>query len=78
MEIIRNVINKLQSLSWIKDWIEDCTLSSARDSAKFEITDAKLHVLIFTLSTKGIVNLAKQLDKGFKRSIGTIIKQCLQ
>ena len=26
------------------NWIEDCILSSAGDSAKFEITDAKLHV----------------------------------
>ena len=32
--------------------IENCILSSAGDSAKFEITDAKLHVLIVTLSTR--------------------------
>ena len=31
-------------LNWIKEYI----LSSAGDSAKFEITDAKLHVLIHT------------------------------
>ena len=47
-------------------WIEDCILSRAGDSAKFKITDAKLHV---TLCTKGNVNLAKQLSDGFKRSI---------
>ena len=44
-------------------WIEDCILSSAGNSAKFEITDAKLHVPIVTLSTKGSANLKKQLSK---------------
>ena len=33
------------------NWIEDCILSSAADSAKFKIMDAKLHVPIVTLST---------------------------
>ena len=51
------------------NWIEDCILSSAGDSAKFEITDAKLLVLIVTLSTKDSVNLTKQLSEGFKRSV---------
>ena len=50
-------------------WIEDCILSSAGNSAKFEITDAKLHVPIVTLSTKDSANLTKQLSKGFKRSV---------
>ena len=45
------------------NWIEDCILSSAGDSAKFEITDAKLHVPIVTLSTKNSVNLTKQLSE---------------
>ena len=40
-------------------WIEDCILSSAGNSAKFEITDAKLHVPIVTLSTKDSANLIK-------------------
>ena len=44
-------------------------MSSAGDSAKFEITDAKLHVPIVTLSTKDSVNLTKQLSEGFKRSV---------
>ena len=39
------------------NWIEDCILSSAGDSAKFEITDAKLHVPIVTLSIKDSENL---------------------
>ena len=42
------------------NWIEDCILSSAGNSAKFEITDAKLHVPIVTLSTKDSANLTKQ------------------
>ena len=51
------------------NWIEDCILSSAGNSAKFEITDAKLHVPIVTSSTKGSANLTKQLNEGFKRSV---------
>ena len=38
-------------------------------TAKFAITDTKLHVLIVTLSTKDRANLAKQLSEGFKRSV---------
>ena len=34
------------------NWIEVCILSSAGNTAKFAITDAKLHVPIVTLSTK--------------------------
>ena len=51
------------------NWIEDCILSSAGNSAKFEITDAKSHIPIVTLSTKDSVNLTKQLSEGFKRSV---------
>ena len=50
-------------------WIEDCIFSSAGDSAKFKIRDAKLHVPIVALSTKDNVNLKKQLSNRFKRSI---------
>ena len=50
------------------NWIEDCILSSTRNSAKFAITDAKLHVPIVTLSTKDTANLTKQLSEGFKKS----------
>ena len=49
--------------------IEDYILSSARNSAKFKITDAKLHVPIVPLSTKDNINLTKQLSEGFKRSL---------
>ena len=46
------------------NWIEDCILSRAGNSAKL-IADAKLHVQIVT---KDKVNLTKQLSSGFKRS----------
>ena len=48
------------------NWIEDCVLSSAGNTGKFAITDTKLHVPIVTLSTK---DSAKQLNKGFKKSV---------
>ena len=51
------------------EWIEECILSSTWDSAKFKITDAKLHVPIVYLSTKDNVNLTKHLSDGFKRSV---------
>ena len=51
------------------NWIEDCILSSTKNTAKFAITDAKLHVPIVTLSTKDSTNLVKQLNEGFKRSV---------
>ena len=44
-------------------------MSSAGNSAKFEITDAKLHVPMVTLSTKNSVNLTKQLTEEFERSV---------
>ena len=51
------------------NWIENCILSSARDTAKFGITDIKLQVSIVTLSIKDSTNLAKQLKEGFKRIV---------
>ena len=44
-------------------------MPSAENSEKCEVTDAKLHVPIATLSTKDSVNLTKQLREGFKRSV---------
>ena len=61
------------------NWIADCILSSAVNSAKFETADAKLHVPIVTLPSKDSVNLTKQLVKDLKdMSIRSVIKQCLQ
>ena len=51
------------------NWIENCILSSAGDTATFAITDTKLHVPIVTLYTKDGENLAKQLSEGFKRPV---------
>ena len=51
------------------NWTEDCILSSAGNSAKCKITDAKLDVPIITLFTKDHVNLTKQLSDGFKRPV---------
>ena len=51
------------------NWIEECVLSSAGNTAKFAITDAKLHVPIVTFSPKDSVNLTKQLNEGFERSV---------
>ena len=52
-------------------WTKDCVLSSAdNDNATaFKITSTKLFVPIVTLSTKDNVNLTKQLNEGFKRSV---------
>ena len=43
-------------------WTEDYSLPSTENSAKFQITDPKLHDAnyIVTLSTKGNENLRKQ------------------
>ena len=51
------------------NWIEDCILYNDGDSAKFKITDVKLHVSIVTLPTKDKVNLTRHLSHGFKRSV---------
>ena len=50
------------------NWMGGCILSSAGNSAKFKITDARLHIPIVTLSIKYNVNLTKQLSSGFKKS----------
>ena len=51
------------------NWIEDCILSSAGNSPKVAIRDAKLHVPIVTLSTKDSAYLTRQLNEEFKRSV---------
>ena len=56
------------------NWIERCLLTVA-NTAIFEITDAKLYVLIVTLSVEDNGKLSKLLSKGFKRTnIGTNIR----
>ena len=60
-------------------WIKECVLTTAEigadanttgaNSATFKITDAKLYVPVFTLSTEDSVKLSEQLDEGFKRPV---------
>ena len=49
-------------------WTKDCVMSIVTDTA-FKRTSTKLYVPIVTLSTKDNVNLTKQLNEGFKRSV---------
>ena len=51
------------------NWTKDCVMSSVAGATTFKITSTKMYVPIVTLSTKDNVNLAKQLNKGFKRSV---------
>ena len=44
------------------NWIENCILSRDGGTAKFKVTDVKLHVPIVTLSTKDNVNLKKTIQ----------------
>ena len=43
--------------------------SAPGTAATFEITDAKLYLLLNTLSTKDNVKLAKKISDGFKCSV---------
>ena len=65
----RSIKTFKQFLEITRNLIKDCILLSAKNSAKFEITDANFHVPIITLSTKDNVNLTKQLKDEFKRSV---------
>ena len=61
------------------NWNNDCVMYGADSYAggdndndrevTFQIISAKLYVPVVTLSTKDNVNLTKQLDEGFKRSV---------
>ena len=59
------------------NWNDNCVMCGAdtyaggdnNREATSQITSTKLYVPVVTLSTKDNVNLTKQLDEGFKRSI---------
>ena len=51
------------------NWTKDCVMSSVVEATTVKITSTKLCVPIVTLSTKDNVNLTKQLNKGFRRSV---------
>ena len=52
-------------LAWTKNWV----MSDIIGATTFQIINTKLYVPIVTLSTKDNVNLTKQLNEGFKRSV---------
>ena len=51
------------------NWTKNCVISNTSEDITFKITSTKLYVPIVTLSTKDNVNLTKQLNEGFKRSV---------
>ena len=50
-------------------WTNNCVMSNIAGATTFQITSTKLYVPIVTLSTKDNINLRKQLNEGFKRSV---------
>ena len=54
-------------------WHKDCMISSADAAAgqvvSFMITNTKLYIPVVTLSTEDNIDLTKQLNEGFKRTI---------
>ena len=51
------------------NWSNNSVMCNQNGETKFKITNTKLYVPIVTLSTKHNVNLTKQLNGGFKRSV---------
>ena len=51
------------------NWTKNCIMSSVAGATTLKITSTKFYVPIVTLSTKDNVNLTKQLNEGFKRSV---------
>ena len=56
-------------LTWHKDFMISSVDVAAGQVVSFMITNTKLYVPVVTLSTNDNTNLAKQLNKGFKRTI---------
>ena len=50
-------------------WDTNCVLTSLDGDSNFTITDAKLYVMIVTLSIEDNAKLSKLLSEGFKRSL---------
>ena len=60
----------------ILTWSKDCVITNSTVEGKFEITEAKLYVLVVTLSTKDNEKLLQQLKSGFKKQLfGTNMNQ---
>ena len=49
------------------NWNKNCVMSNVDGNTTFKVTNTKIYVPIVTLSTKGNLNLIKQLNEGFKR-----------
>ena len=50
-------------------WTKNSVMSNVATVTTFQITSTKLYVPVVSLSTKDNVNLTKQLNEGFKRSV---------
>ena len=50
-------------------WRNDFVMSSIAGATTFQMKSTKMYVRIVNLSTKDNVNLRKQLNEGFKRSV---------
>ena len=50
-------------------WSKDCVISSATGETKFAITEAKLYVMVVTLSTQDNAKLLQQLRSSFQNTI---------
>ena len=50
-------------------WNPNCVLTSLAGNSTFTITDAKLYVLVVTLSIEDNAKLSKLLNEEFKRSV---------
>ena len=51
------------------NWTKNCIMSSVAGATTLKITSTKLYVPVITLSTKDNVNLSKQSNEGFQRSV---------
>ena len=51
------------------NWTKDCVMCDQDKATPFKITETKLYVPFVTLSTEDNINLTKQLNEGFKRSV---------
>ena len=51
------------------NWTKNCIMSNIAGATRFRIKSTKLYVPLVTLSTKDNVNLTKQLNEEFKRSV---------
>ena len=50
-------------------WSSTCVITNSTGEGRFKITDAKLFVLVVTLSTQDNAKLLQQLKSGFRKTI---------